>query len=162
MKTLKLFKIAGILMMILMLFAAFSVPQADAAERWKQVYSRIPVTAGETLVTGDTVCIKATDGYAYKADSDDSNLRPAVGVIKKGGDSGSKVEIVISGILAGQTAASPGKRLYLSASSGELTTTAPTNVQALGWVMEGTTAGTGSSTNYFINVQMPVSGGPAY
>lgn len=162
MKIFGILKTAGVLIMALMLLMGFSAPQADAAEYWKEAHIRIPVTAGETLAVGDVVCIKGSDGYAYKADADDSDLRPAVGIIKKGASSGSKAEIVIIGVLAGQTAASPGARLYLSTTAGALTTTAPTNAQVIGFVMEGATAGTGSSTKYFIKVDVPLSSGAAY
>ncbi len=161
-KTLKFIRMAGILTMILMLFAAFSVPQVDAAENWKQVTVRFPVTAGETLALGDAVCIKASDGYAYEADANDSDLRPCVGRIKKGGDAGDKVEVVVIGRLAGQTKASPGARVYLSETAGEVTTTAPTNPQIIGWVLEGETAGAATSTNYFIFVRPDPSAGAAY
>lgn len=158
----KTLKTAGIFTAVLMLFVVFSAIQADAAERWKQVHVRFAVTAGETLAVGDVACIKASDGYAYKADANDSALRPAVGIIKKGGDSGDKIEIIVIGRLAGQTAASPGYRLYLSETAGALTTTAPTNSQVLGWVEEGDTAGEASSTNYFIFVRPETSAGAAY
>ncbi len=132
-----------------------------AAASWKQIESRFSAVAGETLATGNVVSISASDGKAYKADANDSSLRPAVGVIGKGGASGAKVEVVISGIIAGMTAQSPGVRLYLSETAGSVTSTAPTNPQVLGWVMPGT-AGAVTSTTYFINVQMPQSEGPGY
>lgn len=163
MKNFKILKTAGVLIVALMLLAAFSVPQVDAAEYWKQKYIRFSVTAGETLATGDVVCISASDGYAYKADSDDPDLRPAVGVVDKGANAGYKAEIVVIGILAGQTQKTAGYRLYLSETAGEIATTKPTNQQILGWVVEGATAGVGNSTDYFINIQMPIdSGGALY
>jgi len=162
MEILRKFKTAGIMIAILALIAAFSVPQANAAEYWKQVHVRFSATAGETLAVGDVVCIAAADGYAYKADANDSSLRPAVGIVNKGASAAAKVEIAVMGILAGQTAASPGYRLFLSETAAALTTTAPTNAQGLGWVMEGATVGGASSTDYFINIQMPMSTGAAY
>jgi hypothetical protein len=134
---------------------------AMAAETWKQRIVRFSATAGETLATGDVVCISGTDGYVYKADANDSALRPAVGVIGKGGASGATVEIVVQGILAGQTAASPGARLFLSETAGAITTTEPTNTQALGWILPGAAAAT-TSTTYFIMVNTPASPGAGY
>lgn len=137
----------------------FAGTSAQAAEYWKQKQVRFSATAGETLAAGDVVCIKAADGKAYKADANDADLRPAVGVIDKGGLSTATVEIVTIGVLAGQTAASPGKRLFLSETAGAMTVTAPTNAQALGWVLPGTA---GTSTTYFISVNTPTSGGAGY
>lgn len=162
MKALKRFRTAGIVTMVLMLFVVFSAIQADAAEYFKKAYVRFAVTAGETLAVGDVACIKTSDGYAYKADANDSALRPAVGVVKKGASSGSKAEIVIMGVLAGQSTASAGARVFLSETAGALTTTAPTNAQPVGFVMEGATAGDESSTDYFIMIAIPSSAGAAY
>ena len=138
------------------------VPSAYAAEYFKQAFGRFSATAGATLATGDVVCIAGSDGYAYKADANDSDKRPAIGVIRKGAASGSKVEIIFVGALSGQTAASPGARLFLSETAGAMTTTAPTNAQALGWVLPGSTAGASSSTHYFINIDIATSTGAGY
>lgn len=146
-------------MLFVMLMAMLIAPQVQAAEHWKTKYVRLSATAGETLATGDVVYIKGSDGKAYKADANDSAKRPAVGVIGKGGASSAKVEIVRIGVLGGQTAASPGARLFLSETPNTLTTTAPTNAQAMGWVMPGTTS---SSTTYFIQAETPTSAGAGY
>jgi hypothetical protein len=84
---------------------------AQAAEYWKAKYEKFSATAGETLATGDVVCILATNSYAYKAGADASTLRPAVGVVGKGGASGAVVEIVTRGILAGPMPACFFRRL---------------------------------------------------
>ena len=144
----------------ILFMAMFALP-VMAAEYWKQVNTRFSAIAGETLAIGDVVCIVGATGYAWKADANDSALRPAVGVIGKGGAAESTVEIVVSGSLAGQTAASPGVRVFLSETAGAITTTAPTNAQALGWVMPGAAAAA-TSTTYFITVNAPSSGGAAY
>ena len=90
--------LTGVMMVVLIaLFALASAMPAAATEVWRQKFSRFSATAGETLAIGDVVCIKAADGYVYKADSNDSDLRPAVGAIGKGGASGAKVEIVTEG-----------------------------------------------------------------
>jgi|GEM_PF-1456667 len=156
----KAMKKAGIALAIVLLMAFFLAPQSQAAERWKTKFMRFSATAGagQTLVTGDVVCFASVDGRVYKADADDPSRRPAVGVIDKGGTEGSTVEIVISGILAGQTDASAGSPLYLSTTAGALTTTKGTGadayVQVLGVVMQGLTGeidNVSESTMYFIH-----------
>ena len=142
---------------ISVVIALLLVPAAQAAEYWKQKHVRFSATAGETLAVGDVACIK-TDGKAYKADANDSNLRPAVGVIGKGGSTAATVEIVVIGVLTGQTAASPGARLFLSETAGAITSTAPTNAQGVGWILPGTSTLNSSST-YFINMMVPATGG---
>ncbi len=131
------------------------------AEDWQQKYVRFSAIAGETLVTGDVVCIAAADGYAYKADANDSSLRPAVGIIAKGGTTGHTVEIVTIGVLTGQTAASPGVRVFLSTTAGALMATAPTNAQPMGWVLPGAAAAA-TSTTYYISVVTPSTAGAGY
>ena len=152
------FKIAVLAIFLSVLFAL----PVMAAGSWQQIVTRFSATAGETLATGNVVCIAGTDGKAYKADADDANLRPAVGVIGKGGATGATVEIVVTGILTGQTARSPGARVFLSAATaGAIAGTAPANAQALGFVMPGAAAAA-TSTTYFIDVKMPTSAGAAY
>lgn len=143
------------------LFMMLCAMPVMAAGSWKQVYTRFPATAGETLATGNVVCISGSDGKAYKADANDSALRPAVGIVGKGGATGATVEIVVSGVLAGQTAVTPGLRVFLSETAGTLTTTGPTNAQPVGFVMPGS-AGATTSTTYFINVVPPSSNGAGY
>ena len=146
-------------LMVVFLFVALMPQAANAAEYWKAKYERFSATAGTALAAGDVVYLLGSDGEAYKADADDSAKRPAVGIIAKGGSSDATVEIVVRGILAGQTAASPGARLFLSTTAGALTTTAPTNAQSLGFVLPGTAD---SSTTYYITVVIPSSAGAAY
>ena len=144
------------------LILAMAAPSVFAGEYWQQRYIRFSATAGETLSVGDVACIKS-DGYAYKADANDSALRPAVGVIGKGGATGVTVEIVVEGIIAGQTQLTPGLRLYLSETAGAMTDTAPTNSQSIGWVLPGDTSATlATSGRYYIKTQVPVSAGPGY
>ena len=148
---------------LVMAFVFMVVMPVFAASDWAQKNIRFAATAGETLAIGDVVCIKAADGKAYLADANDSTLRPAVGIIGKGGATGATVEIVNDGVLIGQTQVSPGQRLFLSDTAGDLTITAPTNAQLLGWVMPGnTTATIGTSGRYYIRIQMPASTGVAY
>jgi hypothetical protein len=153
-------KIIGLVLMFVMLLA-FTVP-SWAAISWQQKNSRFTGLAGETLVAGDVVAILPSTGAIWKADADVSTLRPAVGVIGKGGAAGAYVEVVVSGVITGMTAASPGARLFLdAATAGAITTTAPTNAQALGWVLPGSAAAA-TSTKYYIHLTIPNSAGAAY
>ena len=147
--------------LMLLIGLMFMAMEASAASSWQSKSLRFSAIAGETLATGNSVCISGADGKAYKADANDASLRPAVGVIGKGGASGATVEIIVSGILAGQTSASPGARVFLSETAGANTVTAPTNAQAVGWVMPGA-ASAATSTTYFIMIQTPTSAGAAY
>jgi len=158
----KLFKINIVIMTMLtfILMLAFMAPNAGA-ESWKQKFVRFAGTAGETLTVGDPVCIAAADGQVYKADANSATRRPAVGVIGKGGATEASVEIVAIGILTGQTAASPGARLFVSDGAGVITTTAPTNPQVIGWVMTDN-IDTATSTTYFILTLPGPSAGAAY
>lgn len=160
----QIFRKASWIVLILLLVALFAAPQVQAGEYWKQKFVRFSATAGETLAAGNVVCIKAADSRAWKADADDSNLRPAVGVIGKGGTAGSTVEIVMMGILAGQTDASAGARLFLSTTAGAFTTTEPTNSQVIGYVLPGTSAeiAASKSSKYFVNVRPDASAGAGY
>lgn len=146
---------------VLAIFLAVMFALTAMADSWKQINTRFSAIAGETVVTGDAVCIAGSDGKAYKADANDSALRPAVGVTGKGGATGAIVEIVVVGTLTGQTAASPGARVFLSETAGAITASAPTNAQPLGWVMPGS-SGASTSTTYFIMVNTPSSAGAAY
>ncbi len=159
------FSLAGLMVAIIVIafMAVVLAPQAEAAEYWKQKYIRFSAPAGETLATGDIVYINASDWEAYKADANDSAKRPAVGVIGRGGTSEQMVEIVIIGILAGQTTASPGVRIFLSetANTFDVSNSPPTNEQLLGSVIYDP-SDVDSSGVYFINVQMPQSAGAQY
>jgi len=86
------------------------------------------ITAGETLTTGQVVCIKDADGYAYKADANDSVLMPACGVVGKGAASGSYVEIITRGKLSGWTGLSEGQPGYVSDTAGAVTQTPSTTL----------------------------------
>lgn len=100
--------------------------------------TRIKLTAGEALSTGDVVHIKS-DGKAYTADSDGSSTFPARGVVGKGGASGATVEILFSGaVIGGFSSLTPGATQYLSATAGEVTETAPTNEQPCGFAVSAT------------------------
>lgn len=153
--------LAALVAAVALAFLFAALPRAHATEYWKKVYERFSATAGESLSTGDVVCIKAADSKAYKADADSSTLRPAVGVVGKGASTSGTVEIVIKGVLAGQTAASPGKHLFLSTTAGAIRTSTGPYEQILGWVMPDP-SGTDNSTDYFIDVRPPSSPGRGY
>lgn len=154
-------KLGMMAVVLTIIMIGLAIPQPARAQAWKQKVVRLSGVAGETLATGDVVCIASADGQIYLADADSSTRRPAIGVIAKGGAVNSTVEIVPIGVISGMTAASPGARLYLSNTAGDFSTSAVTNEQMLGWVMPGTTD-TATSTTYMIMVVMPVSDGAAY
>lgn len=130
------------LIMALLMAVILAVP-AQAASYWSSKFVRFSATAGETLATGNVVIIKDADGYAWKADANGVNLYPAVGVIGKGGAAGSKVEIVVFGILAGQTSLSESGPGYLSETPGAITQSSPAYSQQIGIAI--------SETEYLIN-----------
>lgn len=125
---------------------------AFGSSYWQVKNDRFSGTAGETLTNGQVVCIKASDNKIYKADADDATLRPAVGFIGKGGAANSTVEVVTDGVLAGAPNATPGERIYLSTTAGNVTTSGGANVQVLGYGLPGTTANV--TTTYKIHIDL--------
>lgn len=138
----KQFKIMSILLIAVFVAVLLTAP-AQAASYWTNKFVRFSATAGETLATGNVVIIKDADGYAWKADANGAGLYPAVGVIGKGGAAGSKVEIVVYGILAGQTSLSESEPGYLSETPGAITQSSPAYSQQIGFAI--------SETAYLIN-----------
>ncbi|MCE5265725.1 MAG: hypothetical protein LLG97_19625 [Deltaproteobacteria bacterium] len=131
--------------------------QSIAAYSVKQTWLRFSATAGETLATGNVVCLKDADGYAYKADANDAALRPAVGIIGKGGASGAKVEIIAVGILSGWTALTEGAPGYLSETAAAVTQSAPAYSQQVGYAITSTDY-LFSFQNYFDSSSLTVLG----
>jgi hypothetical protein len=127
---------------------------------WQVKNARFSGTAGETLTVGQVVCIKASDNKIYKAKADDASLRPAVGVIGKGGTSGALVEIVTDGIIAGMSNATPGGRLYLDTTAGGITTSAPNAPQVIGFGLPGSAANV--TTTYKIQMFLAANALPGY
>jgi len=125
---------------ILMLTAG----SAQAAYSIKQIWTRFSATAGETLRTGNVVMLKS-DGLAFKAKANDATLRPAIGIIGKGGATGANVEIVTSGILTGWTGLTKGAPGYLSDTASLIIQTAPAYTQKVGMAV--------SATEYLIKVE---------
>jgi len=124
---------AIIMAAFMFIFLVLAAPQAWAAYSVKQVFSRFSCNAGETLTTGQVVCIKDSDGEAYKADANVSYLRPAVGIVgsKTGGD-GTAVEIITRGTLTGWSSLAEGNGAYLSETAGAVTQSAPEWRQNIG------------------------------
>ena len=128
---------AIVMLMLVMVFFA----TAGWAYNIQQIAGRISGTAGETLTTGQLVCIKSADGLIYKADADDADLRPAVGIVGKGGATGVSVEIVTRGRFSGWTALSSGGWAYLSETAGAATQSSPAYSQIVGYAINATDYG---------------------
>ena len=127
------------------LILAFLAPHAWGAYNVKKTWIRVKATAGEALDTGELVCIKDSDGYAYQADANDSDLRPAIGVVgsKTASASGKTVEIIITGKLSGWSSLTEGQLGYLSETAAAVTQSAPTWSQPVGIAL--------STTEYFFD-----------
>ena len=122
------------------------VGQVWAAAYLKNSYARISATAGQSLSIGDIACLKDADGYAYKADADDATLRPAVGIVTKAGSTGESVGITTYGIFGGYSSLTEGAPVYLSATAGAATQTAPSGyLQQIGIAI--------STTSYLFEFQ---------
>lgn len=130
----------------LMMFIAICFMTAASAA-WsydvKQIWGRFSGTAGEAITEGQLVCVKAADGLIYKADGNDAALRPAVGMAGKSSASGVAVEIVVLGRFSGWSGLSPGAYGYLSETAGDVTQSAPSYSQIVGFAT--------SATDYYIN-----------
>lgn len=139
----KRFGLKAICLLLMLALAMVLAGPASAAYNVKKAWIRFSATAGEDLTTGSVVCIKDADGYAYNADANDSNLRPAVGIVGKGAASGYKVEIIVVGILNGWSSLSEGAWAYLSETAASVTQSAPTYSQIIGKAI--------TTTDYFFN-----------
>lgn len=107
------------------LFATVLIVVNASAYDKALTFERIGLDAGETISIGEIVCVKDADGEAYKADADDSALRPPVGIAGTAGTDGNAMEIVTRGVLSGWTGLSEGGYVYLSTTAGEATQSAP-------------------------------------
>jgi hypothetical protein len=132
---------------VLLLVMGLVAGEALATAYLKNSYARFSATAGETLAIGDVVCLKDSDVYAYKADSDNATaLRPAVGIVTKGGAGGTSVGITTYGIFGGYSSLAEGAPAYLSATAGAVTQTAPSGyLQQIGIAI--------STTSYLFDFQ---------
>lgn len=111
---------ACIAIVFVMVFA--NCGTAHAAYNWKAKDQRFSATAGEAITRGDVLAIKDADGYAYKADMDDSTLNRVVGVAGASAASGASVEIVTQGILDGFSSLGEGQPVLASSVAGGYTT----------------------------------------
>lgn len=128
-----------LLMVAVILIVGMVVGQGWAAAYLKNSYARFGATAGQSLSIGDLVCLKDADGYAYKADSDNATLRPAVGIVTKAGAAGESVSITTLGIFGGYSSLTEGAPVYLSATAGAVTQTAPSGyLQQIGIAISST------------------------
>ncbi|MCX5824427.1 MAG: hypothetical protein NTY86_13210 [Deltaproteobacteria bacterium] len=131
--------------LVLFVMLAFASTSAFAAYSVKQTILRFQAVAAETLATGNVVMLKDSDGLAYKADANDAALRPAIGIIGKGGATGATVEIIVIGTLSGWTTLSEGGPGYLSETAGAITQSAPSYSQQVGQAI--------NTTTYLVNFQ---------
>ena len=90
-----------------------------------------PATAGESLVLGDVVYVKTSDGRVYKALSNNTREKANVlGLVKSAAsNTGDAVTVVVRGPIEGMSGLSPGVDYYLDYSGG-ITQTAPAGGQA--------------------------------
>jgi len=133
---------------LLALLAVALAPPAEAAISAKSIGERFACTAGESLTAGTVVAIKDADGYCYKADADDSTIRPAMGWVVQGYSSGATVQVVSKGILTGFTSLTKGAPVYLSGTAGSYTQTAPSYPQVIGYAL--------TATDVRIDIQRPL------
>lgn len=148
-------KFMAAIMLFVML--AFVSTDAFAAYSVKSTIARFSAVAAETLTTGQVVMLKDADGLAYKADANDAALRPAVGVVGKGGAAGATVEVIVIGTLSGWTALSEGGPGYLSETAAGVTQSAPAYSQQVGYAITSTTYFF-SFQNYFDSSSLTVLG----
>jgi hypothetical protein len=142
----KRFKALGLMALMAVMLFVLIVPQTMAAYSVKQVFVRVSGTAGETVTTGQVVAIKDADGEWYKADANDSDVRPGVGIVgsKTGGD-GESIEVILEGVLTGWSSLTEGQPGYLSETAGAVTQSAPSWVQQVGVAL--------STTDYYFNLK---------
>jgi hypothetical protein len=141
-----MYKIKRYLTVMLIITALFALVAADAQAFYvTQSWTRISGIAGETITTGQAVCIKSADGLVYKAKADDATLRPAIGIAGRGAATGKAVEIIIHGIVTGWSSLSKGAPGFVSATAGLVTQSAPAYSQQIGIAING--------TDYLINAK---------
>lgn len=130
--------VLGWVMAVVFLLALFVTPAQ--AEVLRADYVGFGGTAGETITVGQPVMVAAADGLVYRADADNSLRRPAVGLAAAGATVGQAVRVVRDGVFSGFSGFTPGAWVYLSASVGAISATAPTEyVQAVGFAVNATT-----------------------
>jgi hypothetical protein len=90
------------------------------------------VVAGEALTANDACYIDASDGKAYKTDSDVSTKVGFVGFAQENASSGANVNLIHSGQMTGLSGMTIGAIYYLSGTAGAITSTAPSNAIRVG------------------------------
>ena len=124
MRTKNRFKKFSALLIAALIFP-LALPQWAGAVSIQQVISRFACVAGEALTEGPPLAMKS-DGKCYKADADDSTLRPAIGVAGFTAASAANVSVVTRGQVGGLSSLTKGSVVYLSTTAGGTTQTIPT------------------------------------
>lgn len=100
-------------------------------------------TAGETVIAGNLIYLKAADGYWWKTDADTLATVSGVmlGIAQGSGTAGNSVTggVLIKGIDSNQSGLSVGSSYYASNTAGAITSSAGTNSKVIG-VARTTTA----------------------
>lgn len=120
----RFYKGKGAILALLVVFLLVMAVMPAQAIVLKNSFVRTSGVAGEDLTVGDIVCIKAADGYVYKANREDPALRPAIGVVSLAATDGNGVAITTSGIFSGYTGLTKGAPVYLD-TDGNVTQTMP-------------------------------------
>jgi len=93
-------------------------------------------TAGETIVAGNLVYLKTSDGFWYKTDADTSStvLNAKMGIAQGAGSVGVAISggVLTEGIDPINTGLSAGATYYASNTAGGISTSAGTNSRAIG------------------------------
>jgi predicted RecA/RadA family phage recombinase len=118
----------------------------------------VTLTAGEDLLRGSVVYMKS-DGKAWKADANGTGTYPCVALAMEGISADATGKFLLKGIFRDDSYAAPiasGTPLYLSASAGNITATAPTTtdyvVQVVGIALTGDIIYFNPSFNYITHV----------
>lgn len=119
-------KIGKLTVPLLLLLLAAMPAQVMAAVSLQRVESRFGCVAGEALTEGDTLTMKSSDGKCYKADADDSTLRPVIGIAGFTAANAANVSVVTRGQVGGLSSLTKGGLVYLSTTAGGTTQTMPT------------------------------------
>jgi len=83
------------------------------------------LTAGENLVAGDFVYIKDTDDKAWKVDADAEESAQLIGVAAATINADASGTVVMWGVMTGLSGLDAGKKYWVSATAGQITSTPP-------------------------------------
>jgi len=145
MKSKERFKNPFTAVLLALALAGLLPPAAFGAASLQRVESRFSCVAGAALTEGDILMMKS-DGKCYKADADDSTLRPVIGVAGFTAANAANVSVVTRGQVGGLSSLTKGSLVYLSTTAGGTTQTMPTAYsQPVGMAI--------SATQYVINIQ---------